>query len=303
MTSPKFLVQREKYSTFKRNALQLARKFFIAGCQRSGTTLLRLVLESHSDITCKDEPGCYQILSDNKRLDDLVNSTNEKKWIGFKIPRFAEQLNNPMVYDYGTPNVTAPFENFYHGEPIIFIVRDVRDVVCSMMELKAGEKSWVKRWGMPITNYWIDNSEEFRNQFQSEISKMQTSKYIDIVTCAFFWKYKNLSYYKYLDLKFPVMMIKYEDLVSRPKEMIISVISFLGLEWQDALMEHHLLQHPETDQNGMAIGNTNSKRPVSSFHVGRYHNELTTSQLDEINCISGDLMKSLGYGNTSDSHK
>jgi hypothetical protein len=279
----------------KKNKKLIPKKFFIAGCQRSGTTLLRLILESHRDIVCKDEPGCYQILSDNRKLDEFVNGISEKKWVGFKIPRFAEQLTHKMIYDYGAPNISAPFVNFYRREPIIFIVRDVRDVICSMLELKADKKPWVKQWGIPITNYWIDNSVEFRKQFQSEISKIQTSKDIDIATCAFFWKYKNFSYYKYLDQKFPMIMIKYEDLVNNPKDIISSIISFLSLEWDDMLMEHHLLQHPETDPNGMAIGNTNSKKPVSSFHVGRYHNELTENQLQEIYSISGDFMKSFGY--------
>lgn len=270
-------------------------KFFIAGCQRSGTTLLRLILESHSDITCKDEPGCYEILSDGNKLENLVNTTSGKKWIGFKIPRFAEQLGNETVYDYGTPNVTKPVKNFYHGEPIIFIVRDVRDVVCSMMELQVGEKPWVKRWAIPIINYWIDNSKEFRTRYSSEISQVRNSKYSDLATCSLFWKFKNASYFRYLELDFPILKISYEQLAKNSRKVISSILSFLNLDWQDSLMTHHLVVHNEIDKDGFAIGRTNSRKPISSFHVSRYQQELTEEQSTEILSISGDLMRSFGY--------
>jgi hypothetical protein len=39
-----------------------AERFFILGCQRSGTTLLRLILESHPDIFCYDEIKAYAVL-------------------------------------------------------------------------------------------------------------------------------------------------------------------------------------------------------------------------------------------------
>lgn len=37
-------------------------RFFISGCQRSGTTMLRLILESHPFIQCFDEVAGYDIL-------------------------------------------------------------------------------------------------------------------------------------------------------------------------------------------------------------------------------------------------
>jgi Sulfotransferase family len=38
-------------------------RFFVAGCQRSGTTLLRLVLECHPRVYCFDEAIGYRVLA------------------------------------------------------------------------------------------------------------------------------------------------------------------------------------------------------------------------------------------------
>ena len=64
-------------------------RFFILGCQRTGTTLMRLILE------------------------DLPPA----RLIGFKILRWTEQLNCQVLFDDGAE---GPCEKFYRGEKILF---------------------------------------------------------------------------------------------------------------------------------------------------------------------------------------
>jgi hypothetical protein len=91
------------------------KRFFIIGCQRSGTTLLRLILNSHSEISCADENISYDVLSDSNKFQNFLETKNKKKWIGFKIPRFTEQINNHSIYDYG---LSTPIQNFYEMNPL-----------------------------------------------------------------------------------------------------------------------------------------------------------------------------------------
>lgn len=257
--------------------------------------MLRLILESHSLISCIDEPVCYEILSDPDKTKKLLNQEKTKKWLGFKIPRFTEQLDTTEIYDYGTPNVSKPFSNFYDKEPVIFIIRDVRDVVCSMIELKADNKSWMDAWGIPIVKYQINNSSEFRERFASEISLLGELDFNPYATGAFFWKYKNESYFRYHDLNFPNVKILYEKFVENPSSYLKSVISLLELDWEESLLQHHLIKHTQVDEQGLAVGNTDSNKEISNFHVGRYKNELNKEQIEDIFSIVGDTMKSLGY--------
>lgn len=42
--------------------------FYIIGCQRSGTTLMRLILDSHPQVSCVDESSAYDLLLDHHLL-------------------------------------------------------------------------------------------------------------------------------------------------------------------------------------------------------------------------------------------
>src|SRR3989338_1555877 len=118
------------------------KRFFIIGCQRSGTTLLRLILESHHSIYCFDERRAYDFLKDKNNFS-LFKFPDNSKLIGFKIPILTEQINNSFLHDYA---LSISMSNFYNMEPLVFIVRDCRDVICSMKNLQVSETtSWLKK--------------------------------------------------------------------------------------------------------------------------------------------------------------
>ena len=87
-------------------------RFFMLGCQRTGTTLLRIILEAHPDVFCYDELKGYAVLQ-KRYIEDLP----DVKLIEFKIPRWTEQLTCPVLFDEGPE---GPCDNFYRGEKILF---------------------------------------------------------------------------------------------------------------------------------------------------------------------------------------
>jgi hypothetical protein len=96
-------------------------RFFIVGCQRTGTTLLRLILETHPDVFCYDELNGYAVLQTSP-----VENPSLARLVGFKIPRWTEQLTRPILVDEGAEGFS---NNFYRGEKILFLRRNVRDTI------------------------------------------------------------------------------------------------------------------------------------------------------------------------------
>lgn len=252
-------------------------KFFVAGCQRSGTTMLRLVLDSHPEIRCFDEAVAYEFLTGRQSapIQDLAEEGISA--VGFKIPRFAEQLGwpNQVDPDYGR------FGSFYNGEKTLFIVRDVCDVVSSMTSLKANaSQSWIDRYAAPILRATLPEypgGDDLRNKF----SMLEQRGFPCHLLGALYWEAKNRGLLAMLAAGHPVLPLSYEALVESPRPIMERVMGFLGLSWNDVLLMHHHQEHQELDERGLAIGNTDPKRAIDRNSVGRGALSLTPQEREE----------------------
>lgn len=263
---------------------------YIAGCQRSGTTLLRLILECHSAIVCLDEDRSYATvprLRESAGRDAL--RTLQRPWIGFKIPRFSEQLIERSISDpdYGS------FPNFYDAEPVLFMIRDVRDVVVSMMRLTFDDgQSWLDRFGRSILAF-KRRDPGFARRYRRELALLDDWGQSPEGVGALYWKFKSTAYLDYLAAGLPVYGIVYERLVSEPRKVLSGAMAFLELPWEEALMDHPNHEHGEVDASGHAIGNTDVRRPIHSLSVGVHRDGLGADALARIDAIVETLPERL----------
>lgn len=266
--------------------------FFIAGCQRSGTTLVRLILESHSAVYCFDETEGYKLLSTNQHQQVKLKN---KKLIGFKIPRFSEQLlwTTMADRDYGE------FPSFYHKEPIIFMIRDYRDVVYSMIQLQYSDgESWLRKYGRQILRFQ-STLQGFSPEDKKAFTVIEQSGSPDHLVGALYWKYKTDALFSLLEAGVPILAVSYEHLVNNPQSELEKMVSFLGLQWENSLLEHNKLAHAELEEDGMAIGGTNPKLPIHKNSLKSSEDFFSPQELKDMRSIVQNTLENLSSLNIS----
>src|SRR4051794_12588174 len=190
------------------------RPIFIVGCPRSGTTLLRLMLDSHRNISCGPET---HFLTDLAKLTDEswrrlgLFGFPKEYWHG-KVADFFESFQVDYARRRGktrwadkTP-IYTPILGFvtelFPTSQIIHVIRDGRDVVASHRE------KWGWRSGTRSTRKW--------------------PRYVRIARDVG----AMLPPERYLE-------VRYERLVADPEAVMREVLGFLDEPWDPAVLEHH----------------------------------------------------------------
>jgi len=256
-------------------------RFFILGCQRSGTTLMRLILESHPDVFCYDEIKAYAVLQGT-----AADPQPSARLLGFKIPRWTEQLTEPVLLDEGPE---GPCDRFYRGEKIVFLHREVRDTISSMWKLRAGEVSWCEVWVDRIVGAKLARDASFRARYAGEMRLVESADDRLMGLAALYWKYKTEAFFTYRALGFPVLGISYESLVKDPRPVLEEVCSHLGIPFDERLLHHHESAHTELFADGNTVGNTNPRKPIQCDSVAQWKRFLSAKDLRLIERVTGDL--------------
>lgn len=275
--------------------------FFILGNPRSGTSLFRLMLNSHPEVVVPPECGFSEWLYDKYSevefhngmyesvLRDVFNSRKFETWkMDFKSALSFVCKSKPGSYQDFVCDVYLAYANFMGKSPDsivgdknnyfindvdridsifpeckkIFIVRDGRDVACSYLDL--GKKSITSDYKPKLANDIADISREWAQSV--EIMRH--------------WIERGAK------------SIKYEDLVMAPEKTLNKVCTFLGVEYSSEMLGYYK-KNDEPEAFKAWKGRTFD--PVSASSVGRYRHDLTEIQTKEFELNCGDYLEILGY--------
>ena len=250
------------------------RPIFIVGSPRSGTTLLRLVLDSHSRISCGPET---QFL---KELEPIVG----RRWeamsrYGFDRDYWFDKiaaLHASPLEEYArrrgkvrwadkTPKYgrhLSFIDELYPDCQVIHVIRNGLDVVASHKE------RWGRERAEAATYRWRDYILTIREQSRA----LPASRYMEV---------------------------RYESLVGEPEATIRSVLQFLGEPWEDDILDLDKHEHDES-ASGEAFRSERRAQgdgdaAVYTSRVGVGGRELDPELRDLFWERSGDLQRSLGY--------
>lgn len=261
-------------------------EFFITGCQRSGTTLLRLIMDSHPDIRCFGETRAYNILSDgfrvveNKKIDPWYNSEITTPHIGYQVPGWSELFTE---YD--------SVRKQWGSLPIVYMLRDPRAVVSSMKRIPRYLNEEVRG----SINVWMnDENRSFEENFGNEVRNSIGKRHEGIILGSIFWKYRTKPYLQMVAENYNVLGVFYDDLCQKPEQEVRRISEFLEIPFSLKTLQHHEMPHGETDQKTkITMGNTRTDRQIDANSLDLWKG-MDPEEAKVINRHTAKLVRQIG---------
>lgn len=264
---------------------------FVGGVPRSGTTLLRVILDTHPRIYCGTELRIIQALSNlSVGAEQSAGGILESAY-GVPLARtreiFAElvimflrpawQASGKARVAEKTPwNLLAfpQLHRLFPRSPLIHVIRDPRDVVASRLEqdrrAAEGKKIDLLALARHRASEWV-NAMAVRRQMRSD--PQLASRYFEL---------------------------RYEDLVRTPEPVLRQLFAFLEEDFDPAVLGFHRRQREVSGSEEWSAEAV--QRPLFESSIGRWKKDLDESQQAAIASIAGGVMESLGYAVNGNPH-
>ncbi|MBZ9888588.1 sulfotransferase [Mesorhizobium sp. BR1-1-3] len=282
---------------------------FIVCYPRSGSTLLRMMLDAHPDMAIPPEThfcdlfkflsssgpvtpalrsGLLQKIVQHPRWNDFNLSESEMSASIASVPEgasagrcfaefwklYAEKQGKRRWGDKTPQHVICSAEIFsiLPEAHFIHIVRDGRDVACSVRDSWFGSRMTIS----DIARGWVDRLSRF--DADSQAFRHQT------------------------------MVVRYEDLVSRPSETIADICKFIDIEYDNGMLSYYERARVRLQElRDLTVGtgvvsrelrtkiHKNVLLPPSEGSIGRWRSELDSASEKIFRDIAGEMQSRLGY--------
>lgn len=235
--------------------------FFIVGVQRSGTTLLRLLLNAHSEVAIPEEA---------RFLTPLLQRGSEKVYKGQEKAALVSYLAQDPQLALWNFNPSDALQHLA-GMPEVRL----REVMTSLYgeytraegKVRWGDKSLFFAWISELEKMFPDAkfihiTRDGRDVYLSW--RRMDSSMSNAAVVGLDWSYKEQKIRQSLaaigdDNKFHV---RYEDLLERPREVLQEITSFIGVKFEPSMLEFH---------------------KSSSQYIGRHHSTRIFGAIDPSN--------------------
>jgi len=261
----------------------------VGGCPRSGTTLLRLILDSHPAIACGPEfkmlgavATAYlrmrrlfgPVLRESygvdermmaERFGDLITGLLEPYRVERGKRRVAEKTPQ-NVHAFAALSIMLP------RSPLVHLIRDGRDVIVSLLE---------QRWIDPATGEPLGYTQDIRQAAQHWVKSIGDGRAVPAE--------RRAGYHE----------VRYEKLVTEPERELRSLFAFLGERWDPVVLRFHEIEH---DFAASEIPSHGSARfaPIHASSIGRWRERWSEEDRAIVKEVAGDMLIALEYETGTD---
>lgn len=245
---------------------------FIVGAMGSGTTLLRLILDSHENIAIAQETGFMRAVLANK-------------WIPFW--KFGGEW-------YGRLGVTE--------EELDQHLRELYGALFASFAQRQGKTRWGDK-----TPYHTWHLREAARVFPDAVfvaavrhpgavasSLHERFKY-DWPKSVGHWMRSNMELlHRAGELGDRFALCRYEDLVLQPELTVRELLEWLGEPWSPRVLQHHVV-HSERGTPARVEGRTRSDVPIDASRIARWTDSMDADGYRELRERAGALAAFFGY--------
>ncbi len=254
---------------------------FIGGCGRSGTTLLRELLNRHSRIFCGPETSFFGLPFDAQNIAKMWGLDVEEldaevvphqNLVSFVEWFFDQQMSqaDKLRWADKTPNNVRAIGRILTQFPkakFVHLIRDGRDVACSLRN-HPREK--------------VANGEVILNKVNRPISQ-----------CAMRWLRDTSAGLVYREHP-RYIELKYEMLVEDPQSSLISLCDFIDEEFEPRMLQADQA-NGDAYSTGRFVNNPNSGDKIQRGSIGRWERDLDWKERVDFDNIAGELLYMLHY--------
>lgn len=246
---------------------------FVVGTMRSGSTLLRLILDSHPHISIGEETGFMGAVAATKAIP---NWRYGREWYG-RLGWSEAELDDRLQAFY-----SGMFERH----------------ATSLGKQRWGDKTPLHSWHM----------EEMARLFPEAVfvaivrhpgavvSSLKRRFHWDVGEAAVYWESTNLEVCRQgRDLGAErFALLRYEDLVRETECTLRELISWLGEAWSEDLLRHQEVQSAKGAPR-LVDGSTSTRDAISADRVDRWSQGLDEAERDVVQSTTAVLAGFLGY--------
>lgn len=246
---------------------------FIVGTMRSGSTLLRLVLDSHEHIAIGDETGFMRAATGIKDVPDFHSGAGWYRRFGLteadideRVRRFYSDIFAGHAAAQGKRRwgEKTPFHAMYMREmatifpDCVFVgmVRHPGAVAVSKMRRTSTLEHSIANW-VRVNSQLVRMSRTLAGQGR-------------------------------------LAVVRYEDLVARPEPTLRQLMDFLDEPWSPRLLEHHRVQR---DKGAPRIvdGGTRTREPIDPERAQEWRARIEPAELRRVAQATASLRQVFGY--------
>src|ERR671915_2561049 len=278
----------------------------VVGMNRSGTTLLRMMLDAHPELTIPPETHFVPDLIDVEKRDgaspELFTEviTSQREWgdFGFDEEDLLERFRQVQRLDAGSA-IRAFFELYAErqgkprwGDKTPRYVSRMRAIQKALPEARFVH---VIRDGRDVALSVLD----------------RTVKDLTVAAVAGRWKEKVSKARRDAPRLRHYLEVRYEDLILEPEATLRQICEFIQLDWDEAMLDYHErsaerlaeMQRELPDQDGKTklsverrmATHAKTREPPDPDRVARWRTQMSDEDRAEFEEAAGELLAEIGY--------